>query len=152
MSKSGIFRRGKGKDKDEEIDLADDQDSTTKIFGRHCDDRYQRRRGRSKSIDINAIQGTLKEMGYDVTPAEIFEILKDYQSPTGQPGQVDYDQFKTILCNLRNTKQNDPTLKAAFTSLGATDINDKIDIARIAKSLDILKQCNVDTQKLQVCV
>ena len=81
----------------EEVDLKDGTNQK-KAFNKYSDGRFQRRRSRSKSIDVNALQSALAEMGYEVTMTELFELVKQYESPNGEPGKIGNTFFFFLFC------------------------------------------------------
>eukprot|EP01083_Nonionella_stella_P179949 640314_1 len=128
-------------------------EGVTVAFDKYSDRSFQRRRSRKKSIDVMAMQQALQEMGVKVSPVEIFGVLKDYRCPTGMFGQIHYEEFLVVLGNARNKFQKNPTLTAAFRSLGGdSGIGSGVPVANVLRSLQKLKQFNVDVEKLEtVC-
>lgn len=120
-------------------------------FERYSDSRYNRRRSRKKSIDIEAMQKALLDLGHKVSATEMFEVMKQYTAAPGMIGQIDYDAFCVVLRNIRAQYKANPVLMTAFKSLGGTE-SGTIEVSHITKAVDKLKSFSVDCSKLEfVC-
>ena len=104
----------------------------------------------NKAVDPHALISYLKERGYAMSEAEIFEICALVTSDDSSGGLLEYNDFIAVLKNCRMKRRADPLLSAAFTQLGADDLKNTIHFSRIMKSIPILKETlGVDTAKFE---
>ena len=122
-------------------------------FNKYSDGKYSRRRSQSRSIDVFAIQGALKDMGITVSMVELFGVVRDYRCQTGMHGQIEYEQFAVILRNARAQFKQNPLLTAAFKALGGEQGgHGGIAVSDITRSLSRIKDFGIDVDKLEtVC-